>query len=168
MILSLVVAASNNNVIGKDNKLLWSLPNDMKHFKNVTWGMPVVMGRKTFDSFKQPLAGRKNIVLSTNKNLKIDNAIVARSMQDVELLVREMDIKELMVIGGGEIYKLYLPRANRIYLTRVDAVLDGDAFFPVFDQQEWTLKSSVVNKADEKHLYNYTYELWERGLAQHT
>ncbi|AHF14540.1 dihydrofolate reductase [Niabella soli] len=162
MIISLVAAASGNNVIGKDNKLLWSLPNDMKHFKNVTWGMPVVMGRKTFESFRQPLAGRKNIVLSTNKNLKIDNAVVAHSMQDVELLVRAMDVKELMVIGGGEIYKLYLPKANRIYLTRVDTVLEGDAFFPVFDQREWTLESKVDNKADDKHLYNYSYELWER------
>ncbi|MCF3107771.1 dihydrofolate reductase [Niabella sp. CC-SYL272] len=163
MIISLVAAASNNNVIGKDNKLLWSLPNDMKHFKNVTWGMPVVMGRKTFESFKQPLAGRKNIVLSTNKNLKIDNAIVARSMQDVELLVKEMDVKELMVIGGGEIYKLYLPKANRIYLTRVDTALEGDAFFPVFDQNEWTLKSKQAYQADEKHLFDYTFELWERN-----
>lgn len=162
MLISLVAAASNNNVIGKDNKLLWSLPNDMKHFKNVTWGMPVVMGRKTFESFKQPLAGRKNIVLSTNKNLKIDNAIVARSLKDVELLVKEMDVKELMVIGGGEIYKLYLPKASRIYLTRVDTALEGDAFFPVFDQQAWTLTSTQAYKADEKHLYDYTFELWER------
>ncbi|MCD2421449.1 dihydrofolate reductase [Niabella pedocola] len=163
MLISLVAAASNNNVIGKDNKLLWSLPNDMKHFKNVTWGMPVVMGRKTFESFKQPLSGRKNIVLSTNKNLKIDNAIVARSMQDVELLVKEMDVKELMVIGGGEIYKLYLPKANRIYLTRVDTALEGDAFFPVFDQNVWALKSKQEYKADEKHLFDYTFELWERN-----
>ncbi|SDD34581.1 dihydrofolate reductase [Niabella drilacis] len=163
MIISLVAAASNNNVIGKDNKLLWSLPNDMKHFKNVTWGMPVVMGRKTFESFKQPLAGRKNIVLSTNKSLKIENAIVARSQKDVELLVKEMDVKELMVIGGGEIYKLYLPRANRIYLTRVDTALEGDAFFPVFDQNAWTLTSKQEYQADEKHLFDYTFELWERN-----
>ncbi|WP_018626712.1 dihydrofolate reductase [Niabella aurantiaca] len=162
MLISLVAAASNNNVIGKDNKLLWSLPNDMKHFKNVTWGMPVVMGRKTFESFKQPLAGRKNIVLSTNKNLKIDNAIVARSLKDVELLVKEMDVKELMVIGGGEIYKLYLPKADRIYLTRVDTALEGDAFFPVFDQDAWTLTSKQEYKADEKHVFDYTFELWER------
>ncbi|ANH83793.1 diacylglycerol kinase [Niabella ginsenosidivorans] len=163
MIISLVAAAANNNVIGKDNKLLWSLPNDMKHFKNVTWGMPVVMGRRTFESFKQPLAGRKNIVLSNNKNYKIKNAIVARSLKDVELLVKEMDVKELMVIGGGEIYKLYLPKASRIYLTRVNVALDGDAYFPDFDQSEWTLKSTIENKADDKHLYNYDFELWERN-----
>lgn len=162
MIISLVAAAANNNAIGKNNQLLWSLPEDMKHFKNVTWGMPVVMGRKTFESFKQPLPGRKNIVLSNNKKLKIDNAIVANSMRDVEMLVDAMDVKELMVIGGAEIYKLYLPKANRIYLTRVDATLEGDAYFPVFNKEEWKLKSSIENKPDDRHIYSYDFELWER------
>ncbi len=110
MNISLVVAASTNNMIGKDNRLLWSLPNDMRHFKNVTWGMPVVMGRKTFETFKRPLPGRKNIVLSNQKDLKIDGAIVVSSTSDVELLVKEMDVKEMMVIGGGEIYKMYFPK----------------------------------------------------------
>jgi dihydrofolate reductase len=163
MKISLIVAVSNNNVIGKNNQLLWSLPNDMRHFKNITWGMPVVMGRKTFESFKKPLSGRKNIVLSTQKDLKIDNAIVAGSLGDVELLVKEMDMKELMVIGGGEIYKIYFPKADRIYLTRVDADAEGDTYFPLIDEGGWKLVSSVENKADEKHAYNYVFELWERS-----
>jgi len=162
MIVSLVVAASANNVIGKDNRLLWSLPNDMRHFKNVTWGLPVVMGRKTFESFKRALPGRKNIVLSTQKNLKIDGATVVSSMNDVALLVKEMDVKELMVIGGGEIYKLYLPNANRIYLTRVDTEVEGDTTFPVIDEKNWKRVSKIDNKADGKHAFNYSYELWER------
>lgn len=162
MIISLVVAASNNNVIGKDNQLLWNLPEDMKHFKNVTWGMPVVMGRKTFESFKRPLSGRKNIVLSTQKDLEIDGAIVLNSIRDVEFLVKEMDVKELMVIGGGEIYKMYCPKADRIYMTRVDTVVEGDTFFPPIEEKEWKLTSRVKNSANDKHAHNYAFELWER------
>ncbi|HTG57375.1 MAG TPA: dihydrofolate reductase [Niabella sp.] len=162
MIISLVVAASNNNVIGKDNRLVWSLPDDMKHFKNVTWGMPVVMGRKTFESFKRPLPGRKNIVLSNQKGLKIDGAIVLNSVKDVAFMVKEADVKELMVIGGGEIYKMYYPKANRIYMTRVDTVIEGDTHFPVIEEKEWKLVSSIQNKADDKRAFDYTYEVWER------
>ncbi|MFV0606307.1 MAG: dihydrofolate reductase [Niabella sp.] len=162
MNISLVVAASNNNVIGKDNHLLWSLPNDMKHFKNVTWGMPVVMGRKTFESFKRPLPGRKNIVLSNQKNLTIDGALVVSNKSDAELLIKEMDVKEMMVIGGGEIYKMFFPKANRIYLTRVDTVAEGDTTFPAIDEKSWKLISKVDNKADEKHAFDYSYEVWER------
>jgi dihydrofolate reductase len=162
MNISLVVAASQNNVIGKDNSLLWSLPNDMKHFKNITWGMPVLMGRKTFESFKKSLQGRKNIILSRQKGYKPDNAIVVDNLRDVELLVKGMDVKELMVIGGGEIYKMYFPKANRIYLTRVDTVIDGDTFFPVISEKEWKLVSRVENKADDRHAYDYAFEEWVR------
>lgn len=162
MNISLVVAASDNNVIGKNNQLVWNLPDDMKHFKNVTWGMPVVMGRKTFESFKRPLPGRKNIVLSNQKDIKIEGAIVLNSMQDVEFLVKEMDVKEIMVIGGGEVYKMYYPKANKIFMTRVNAVVEGDTFFPLIEQKDWTLVSSIKNAADEKHVYSFDYELWER------
>ncbi|GAB3011467.1 type 3 dihydrofolate reductase [Niabella terrae] len=162
MNISLVAAASENNVIGKNNQLVWNLPDDMKHFKNVTWGMPVVMGRKTFESFKRPLPGRKNIVLSNNKDLKIDGAIVSHSMKDVEFLVREMDVRELMVIGGGEIYKMYYPRANKIYLTRVHAVLEGDTYFPAIEEKDWQLVSTIHNPADQRHTFAFDYERWER------
>jgi dihydrofolate reductase len=163
MKISLVVAASNNNVIGKENRLLWSLPNDMKHFKNITWGMPVVMGRKTFEGFKRPLSGRKNIVLSAQKNLKIAGAIVVSNKHDAELLVKEMDVKEMMIIGGGEIYKMYFPKADRIYLTRVNTVLEGDTYFPAIAENEWKLVSRIENKSDEKHAYDYAFEIWERN-----
>lgn len=125
--------------------------------------MPIVMGRKTFESFKRPLPGRKNIVLSTRKDLKIDGAIVVSGKGDAELLVKEMDVKEMMVIGGGEIYQMYFPRANRIYLTRVDTVMEGDTKFPVIDEKSWKLVSKVDNKADEKHAYDYSFEIWERN-----
>lgn len=162
MKISLVVAASNNNAIGKNSRLLWSLPNDMRHFKNVTWGMPIVMGRKTFETFKKPLPGRKNIVLSNQKGLNIDGAIVLNKINDVSFLVKEMDVKELMVIGGGEIYKMYFPKADRIYLTRVDTVIEGDTYFPAITEKEWKLVSRLENSADEKHAYSYSYEIWER------
>ncbi len=162
MVISLVVAASNNNIIGKNNQLLWSLPEDMKHFKNITWGMPIVMGRKTFESFKKPLPGRKNIVLSNQKGLKTDGAIVLNSVKDVEFMVNAMDVKELMVIGGGEIYKMYFSKAKKIYMTRVDAVLEGDTHFPTIEEKEWQLVNSIKMYKDEKHAFDYTFETWER------
>ncbi|HRN47772.1 MAG TPA: dihydrofolate reductase [Niabella sp.] len=162
MTISLVVAISNNYAIGKDNQLMWSLPNDMKHFKNITWALPVVMGRKTFEGLKKPLPGRKNIVLSTKKGLTIDGAIVVKSLADVEFLVKEMDVKEMMVIGGGEIFELYFSKADKIYLTRVNTAMEGDTYFPEINEKEWTLTSKVENKADEKHAFDYSFETWER------
>src|SRR5882724_1329012 len=102
MIISLVVAASTNNAIGKDNQLLWNLPNDMKFFKNITWGMPVIMGRKTFDSLGKALPGRKNIVITRQQGWKAENVIVVKSLEDAILAAKETDANEIMVIGGGE------------------------------------------------------------------
>lgn len=161
MIISLVVAAANNNVIGKDNQLLWRLPNDMRFFKNVTWGMPVVMGRKTFESLKEPLKGRKNIVLSRQR-LVGENVVVVNSLEDAIFLVKQMDVKEMMVIGGGEIYKLAFEKAKRIYLTRVDASPEGDAYFPAIDPKVWKLISQQDHEADAQHAYNYSFQVWER------
>ncbi len=161
MIISLVVAAANNNVIGKDNQLLWRLPNDMRFFKNVTWGMPVVMGRKTFESLKEPLKGRKNIVLSRQR-LVGENVVVVNSLEDAIFLVKQMDVKEMMVIGGGEIYKLAFEKAKRIYLTRVDASPEGDAYFPAIDPKVWKLISQQDHEADVQHAYNYSFQVWER------
>ncbi|MBP7558119.1 MAG: type 3 dihydrofolate reductase [Chitinophagaceae bacterium] len=161
MIISLVVAAANNNVIGKDNQLLWRLPNDMRFFKNVTWGMPVVMGRKTFESLKEPLKGRKNIVLSRQR-LVGENVVVVNSLDDAIFLVKQMDVKEMMVIGGGEIYKLAFEKAKRIYLTRVDAEPEGDTYFPAIDPKVWKLVSQQDHEADAQHAYNYSFQVWER------
>ncbi len=160
--ISLVVAAANNNVIGKDNQLLWKLPSDMKHFKNVTWGMPVVMGRKTFESLGKPLPGRKNIVLSKQNGWEEEGVIVVKKIEDAVFLVQQMDVKEMMVIGGGEIYKALFEKAKRIYLTRVDGELEGDTYFPVIDPKAWHLVSQQDHEADEKHAYNYSFQLWER------
>jgi dihydrofolate reductase len=162
MFISFVVAAAKNNVIGKDNQLVWNLPNDMKFFKNVTWGMPVIMGRKSFEALPKALPGRKNIVLTRQKGWKAKDAIVVRSMDEAKAVVKDMDVKEMMVIGGGEIFKLVMPEAKRIYLTRVDAEPEGDAYFPEINPAEWTLVSKKDHEADSKHAYNYSFQIWER------
>lgn len=162
MTISFVVAAANNNVIGKEGQLPWSLPNDMKFFKNVTWGMPVVMGRKTFESLGKPLPGRKNIILTRQPNWQIEGTVAVKSFEDAVFLVKEMDVKEMMVIGGGEIFKMLFDKAKRIYITRVDAEPEGDAFFPVISSNEWKLVSKKDHEADEKHQYNYSFQVWER------
>ncbi len=162
MIITLVVAAARNNAIGKDNKLLWHLPNDMRYFKNVTWGFPVVMGRKTFEALGKPLTGRKNIVLTRQPDWKADGVVAVKSFDDALLLANEMDVKELMVIGGGEIYSALIDKARRIHLTRVNADLEGDTFFPEIDPKKWKLVSQKNYEADAKHAYNYSFQVWER------
>ena len=162
MITSLVVAASTNNVIGKDNKLLWSLPNDMKFFKNTTWGMPVVMGRKTFESLGKALNGRTNIVITRQADFAAEGVKVVGSMDDAMVAAADADAKEIYVIGGGEIYKQALPIAHRVYITRVHTVVDGDTFFPELPTHDWKLLSRLDFKADAKHAYDYSFEVWER------
>lgn len=162
MIISLVVAASSNNAIGKDNQLLWHLPNDMKFFKNTTWGMPVIMGRKTFESLKKALPGRFNIVITHQKNWKADNAIIAKDLNDALKKAEATNCKEVFVIGGGEVFNQYLKIADKIYMTRVHADIDGDTFFPVIDEKKWKLVSSDDLKKDEKHKYDYSFQLWEK------
>lgn len=163
MIISLVVAAADNNAIGKENKLLWCLPNDMKFFKNTTWGMVVAMGRKTMDSLGKPLKGRKNIVITRQNDYKQEGAVTVKSLDDALIAAKEMDVKELFVIGGGEIYKQALPIAQRIYITRVHARPEGaDTFFPEFNEMEWKLISNKNYEVDAKHEYAYSFQLWER------
>jgi len=163
MIISLVVAASENNVIGKNNQLLWHLPKDMKFFKNVTWAMPVVMGRKTFESMgSKPLSGRKNIVITRKPDWHAEGVAVVNGLDAAMALANELDYKEIFVIGGGEIYMIAFQKANKIYITRVHAELEGDTYFPVIEKNDWSLVSKVDNPADEKHAYPFSFQLWER------
>lgn len=162
MNIALVVAAAENNVIGKNNQLLWRLPNDMKFFRNTTWGMPVIMGRKTYESLGKPLAGRTNIIITRQQHWQAPGAQVVSSLEESLAAAADTDAKEAYVIGGGEIYALALPLANRIYLTRVHTSLEGDTYFPEFSQQEWTLLSNLDFPADEKHAYAYSFQVWGR------
>lgn len=162
MIISLVVAAATNNAIGKDGTMPWHLPNDMKHFKNVTWGMPVIMGRKTFESLGKALPGRKNIVITRQVDWSAVSTVPVKSIDDALFVAKETDAKEVMVIGGGEIYRALFDKAKRIYLTRVEAEPDADTFFPSLDPQHWHLVSQRNHEADEKNAYNYSFQVWER------
>jgi len=164
MIKSLVVAASTNNAIGKDNKLLWNLPSDLRFFKNVTWAMPVLMGRKSFDSLgNKPLNGRINIVLTSSKFLKHEGIVVVNKIKNAEFFAKENDYKELMILGGGHVYAQTIDDADKIYMTRVHHVFeDADTFFPVIDEKKWKLVLNEDHFKDDKHAYDYSFQLWER------
>jgi dihydrofolate reductase len=163
MLISLIVAASENNVIGKDNQLLWRLPNDMKFFKNTTWGMPVIMGRKTSESLRMdPLPGRFNIVVKGQKDWKPanDKARVAASIPGAIEMAKETDCKETFIIGGGKIFAESMEIADKIYMTRVHATLSGDTYFPEINESAWKLESDTLFPADEKHQYSYSFQTW--------
>ncbi len=166
MKISFVVAASENNVIGCNNQLLWRLPNDMKFFKNTTWGMPVIMGRKTFLSLgARPLPGRQNIILTRQKDHGIINEEVWITGSVEEALSRagETDCKEVFVVGGGQIYEIFLPLTQKIFMTRVHTFLEGDTFFPLIKNEEWKKVYHLNFPADDHHAYAYTFETWERN-----
>lgn len=170
MIITLVAAASENNVIGKKNQLVWNLPNDTRFFKNTTWAMPVIMGRKTFESLNnKPLTGRFNVVITRNPaSLRHEGPIrIAASLQEAIEIAGETDAKEAFVVGGGEIYKEALPVAGKIVLTRVHTVAEGDAYFPVFSEKEWRLFSNLDFPSDDKHLFAYSFQVWERKTDAH-
>ncbi len=162
MIISHIVAASENNVIGKNNALAWHLPNDMKYFKNTTWGMPVIMGRKTYNTFNKPLPGRINIVITRQQDWVADGVFSAPDLESAIQKAANTNCKEVFIIGGGEIYRQSMGKADRIYMTRVHAVIDGDTFFPVIDGEDWTEVSHEDFPADEKHGYAYSFEVWEK------
>ena len=159
---AIVVAASTNNAIGKNNQLLWHLPNDLKFFKNITWGFPVIMGRKTFEAVNKPLPGRTNIVITRKDDWKAEGVIQAVDLEDAIVKARETNAKQIFIIGGGEIYEQSMSVADTIYITRVHAVLDGDTFFPVIDEQVWELVSNEDFPADEKHAYAYSFQVWKK------
>ncbi|HMG69072.1 MAG TPA: dihydrofolate reductase [Chitinophagaceae bacterium] len=165
MTISFIAAVSENNVIGKDNKLPWCLPTDMKYFKNVTWGLPVIMGRKSFESLGKPLKGRKNIVITRNKEWVADGVETARSIDQAITLASQSDAKELFIIGGAEIFQAALPSADRIYLTLVHGNFEGDAFFPEFKKEDWSLISNRDCGPDEMNSYPLSFQVWEKKHA---
>jgi dihydrofolate reductase len=162
MNITLVVAASENNAIGLNNQLLWHLPKDMRFFKNTTWGMPILMGRKTFESMgSKSLNGRLNIIITRNKNWESEDVTVVHTMEEAITLAEKYSYKELLVIGGGEVYEMALPLAEKIWLTRVHTTIEGDVYFPKLNT-EWEMVSSSHNAADEKHKFSFDFECWKR------
>ena len=162
MILSLVVATDENNVIGKDNKLPWHLPNDLKYFKNLTWGMPILMGRKTFESIGKPLPGRKSIVITRDQNWYYEGVEVVHTIDDAIDKAKEYDVKEIFVIGGAEIFKTSFSTANRIYLTRIHHNFEGDVYFPEVNGDDWNLTQNKPCMADDKNAYAHSFQVWEK------
>ena len=165
MIVSLVAAASENNVIGKNNTLIWRMPADMKFFKNLTMGHTVVMGRKTYESMGKPLPGRKNIIITRNKEYKADGCVVFGSFSDVLEYCKAED--EIYVIGGAEIYHQLMNSADKIYLTRIHHNFAGDAYFPEIPNSEWEETKRTDFSADENNQYNYSFIEFSRRKKMH-
>jgi dihydrofolate reductase len=167
MKVSLIVAVANNGVIGKDNDLIWHLPKDMGFFKETTLGHHVIMGRKNFESIPErfrPLANRTNVIITRNSDYKAEGCVVVNSVeQALEAAKQNGDIQPF-IIGGGQIYKLALENnlVDKIYLTKVHHTFDGDTFFPELNN-EWKEVNKTVNKADEKHAYDYDFITLERN-----
>jgi dihydrofolate reductase len=158
-VITLIVAAADNGVIGRDNALPWHLPDDLKRFKVLTWAKPIVMGRKTFESIGKPLPGRQNIVISRDPNYRREGVTV---VHDPDAAVAAAGgAPEIMVIGGAELFRLFLPRATRIHLTRVHAEVAGDVVWPTLDDT-WRLVVSEPHAADERHASPMTFEVWEK------
>jgi dihydrofolate reductase len=154
MKVALIVAAAINDVIGRDNQLPWHLPQDLKYFKAKTLGKPVIMGRKTYESIGRPLPGRPNIVVTRNQAWSAEGVSVVTSLADALALAGQLmehqheQLQEAMIIGGAEIYRSALPLANRIYLTRIELQVDGDAYFPQLNPQEWREVSNLPGEGE--------------------
>jgi len=159
--ISIIVAVSTNNVIGVDGGLPWRLPEDLRKFKSITMGKPMIMGRATFDSIGRALPGRRSIVLSRQAGFVAAGCDVVTSPgQALEIAG---DVEEVMVIGGGNIYEQFLPMTDRIYLTRVDAHIDGDTWFPALDPGEWQVVDSEAFPTGDDRTYGFVLETWERN-----
>jgi len=158
--ISIIVAASTNNVIGAQGDLPWRLSDDLRRFKAVTMGKPIVMGRKTWESIGRPLPGRQNIVITRQPDFSADGCSVVASVE--EAIAAAGDVDEVMVIGGSQIYELVLPLADRLYLTRVHADLEGDAFFPELGESEWNLVSNENHAADDRNEFDFSFRTYER------
>jgi len=166
MQISMVVAVSDNNAIGGGGALLWRLPKDMEHFKKITMGHHVLMGRKTWESIPakfRPLPGRVNLIVTRQKDFKAEGAIVVKSLDEGIELAQKAGEHELMVIGGGEIYKQVFPKTDKVYLTKVHATfIDADTFSPDISDSHWKTVSTESHLADEKNPYHFDFVVLEK------
>lgn len=154
--LTIIAAASENNALGKDNNLVWHLPNDFKRFKELTTGNYIIMGRKTFESFPKPLPNRTHIIITRQKNYIVpENCIIVSSLKNAIQLCPKN--QESYIIGGGEIYEQSINNVDKIELTRVHTTIDADTFFPEIDLNIWKLVEEKFHPKDEKHKYDFTY-----------
>lgn len=159
-LITIIVAAAENNIIGNDNKLIWHLSDDLKRFKELTKGHHVIMGRKTFESMPKALPNRTNVIITRKKDYFAENAIVTNSLDEAIKLT--IDDPQPFIIGGGEIYKIALNISDRIELTRVHHNFDGDTYFPEIDAKIWRETNRIEKKKDDNHKYNYTFITYEK------
>lgn len=157
MIKSIIVAKADNDVIGKDNKLVWHMPNDLKHFKNTTMGHHIIMGRKTFESQKKALPGRTSIVITRNKGFKAEGCLIVHSLEEAYDLGLKNRQEEVFILGGAEIYTLAMDSADKMYLTEIKAEFEGDTYFPKIDYSKWTEIKREDFDADEKNPHPYSF-----------
>ena len=164
MIVSMIAAMGSNRVIGKDNDIPWHLPDDFKYFKDKTRGHHVLMGRKNWESLPhkfQPLPDRPNVVITRQPDYEAMGATVVSSLPEALKLAEENGEEEAMIIGGGEIYKIGLELADRIYLTEINQDFEGQVIFPEFDPNQWKEVSRIHHSSDERHLYSFDFVLYE-------
>jgi len=164
MKISMIAAMAQQRVIGKDQKMPWHLPADLAFFKKTTMGSPLLMGRKTYESIGRPLPGRLNLVVTRNPELKIAGCDVVSSLdQALDIATKKStDSDELFIIGGGHLYNSFLPHADRLYLTLIDAELEGDTFFPDYMQYQWHQIERIDHQADDKNIYPYSFITLDR------
>ena len=163
--ISLIVAVSENMVIGKDNKLAWHLPDDMNYFSNMTKGHSIIMGRKNWESIPKkyrPLPERKNIVVTRNNKFEDKGAIIVNSIEKAVEKARRFDEEEIFIIGGGEIYKLGFPYVDKLYITEIYANIDGNTYFPKWNKENWKEISRISHPKDEKHEFDFDYVIYKK------
>jgi dihydrofolate reductase len=158
--ISIIVAVAENNVIGKDNSLIWHLPRDLKHFKETTSGHYIIMGRKTLESNGRPLPNRTNVIITRDENYKAEGCIVVHSLEDA--LEEAKNDSEAFIIGGGVIYEMAMPLVDRIYLTKIHHTFEGDTYFPEIKMDEWKVTEESFFEADEKNKYPFTILILDR------
>ncbi|ANX13443.1 dihydrofolate reductase [Fictibacillus arsenicus] len=156
--ISFVVAMDENRAIGKDNDLPWYLPNDLKHFKKTTMGKPIVMGRKTYESIGKPLPGRENIVVTRDQSYEAEGTTIVHSVDEV----LQINAEEICVIGGSEIFKQFLPVADRLYITEIHHTFEADTYFPELNDNEWKEVSRTEGIVDEKNKYPHELVVYEK------
>ena len=158
--ITIIAAIAQNNALGKNNKLLWHLPNDFKRFKNITSHHCIIMGRKTFESFPKPLPNRTHIIISRQKNYHSPGCIVVDSLQEALKACRKNE--EIFIIGGGEIYKQSIEIADKLDITKVHHTFEADTFFPEIELSKWLLDTSQFHQKDENHLFDFSFQTYLR------
>lgn len=156
----MIAAVAENNALGKNNDLLWHLPNDFKRFKEITSGHYIIMGRKTFDSFPKPLPNRTHVIISRQNNLEKEGCIVVQDLEKALAVCPKNE--DVFIIGGGEIYKQFMTFADQLDITRVHDSFDADVYFPEIDSEIWELTTEIMHQKDEKHLFDYSFQTFVR------